>query len=69
MSFSDRYRPNPAFARLGDDFSDPVEPAEVPDFDACITPAGALRVTPAHLADKGGADGFYIARLRKIDTP
>jgi len=48
---------------------DPIEPAEVPDFDACITPAGALRVTPAHLADKGGADGFYIARLRKIDTP
>ena len=48
---------------------DPVEPAEVPDFDACITPAGAVRVTPAHLADKGGADGFYIARLRKIDTP
>jgi 16S rRNA (cytosine967-C5)-methyltransferase len=47
----------------------PVEPAEVPDFDACITPAGAVRVTPAHLADKGGADGFYIARLRKIDTP
>ena len=48
---------------------DPVAPAEVPDFDACITPAGAVRVTPAHLADKGGADGFYIARLRKIDTP
>lgn len=48
---------------------DPVEVAEVPDFDACITPAGAVRVTPAHLSDKGGADGFYIARLRKIDTP
>jgi 16S rRNA (cytosine967-C5)-methyltransferase len=48
---------------------DPIEPAEVPDFDACITPAGALRVTPAHIADKGGADGFYIARLRKIDSP
>ncbi len=48
---------------------DPVGAAEVPDFDACITPAGAVRVTPAHLAEKGGADGFYIARLRKIDTP
>lgn len=48
---------------------DPVTVADVPDFDACITPAGAVRVTPAHLADKGGADGFYIARLRKIDTP
>lgn len=48
---------------------DPVDAAEVPDFDACITSSGAVRVTPAHLADKGGADGFYIARLRKIDTP
>lgn len=48
---------------------DPLGAAEVPDFDACITPAGAVRVTPAHLAEKGGADGFYIARLRKIDTP
>ena len=47
---------------------DPVEPAEIPDFDACITPTGAVRVTPAHLPDKGGADGFYIVRLRKIDT-
>ena len=48
---------------------DPIEAAEVPDFEACITSVGAVRVTPAHLADKGGADGFYIARLRKIDTP
>lgn len=48
---------------------DPIVAAEVPDFDTCITSSGAVRVTPAHLADKGGADGFYIARLRKIDTP
>jgi len=25
-------------------------------------------VTPAHLADRGGVDGFFIARLRKKDT-
>ena len=48
---------------------DPIEAAEVPDFEACITSVGAVRVTPAHLTDKGGADGFYIARLHKIDTP
>lgn len=54
---------NDAFALV------PVAAAEVPDFDSCITPAGAVRVTPAHLSDRGGADGFYIARLRKIDTP
>lgn len=59
-----------AFLKRNETFElDPVEPAEVPDFETCITPAGAVRVTPAHLADKGGADGFYIARLRKIDTP
>lgn len=59
-----------AFLKRHEDFQiDPVEAAEVPDFDACITPAGAVRVTPAHLSDKGGADGFYIARLRKNDTP
>lgn len=59
-----------AFLKRNETFTlDPVTAPEVPDFDSCITPAGAIRVTPAHIADKGGADGFYIARLRKIDTP
>ena len=59
-----------AFLRRNGAFRlDPVGAAEVPDFDACITPAGAIRVTPAHLAGKGGADGFYIARLCKIAGP
>lgn len=59
-----------AFLKRNETFRlDPVTAPEVPDFDDCITPAGAVRVTPAHLADKGGADGFYIARLRKNDTP
>lgn len=43
--------------------------ADVPDFEACVTPEGYVRVTPAHLAEKGGVDGFFIARLRKKDTP
>lgn len=42
--------------------------ADVPDFGDCITPEGHVRVTPAHLAEKGGVDGFFIARLRKKDT-
>jgi protein adenylyltransferase len=30
MSISSAYRPNPAFSRLGDSFSDPVDPADFP---------------------------------------
>lgn len=43
--------------------------ADVPDFEDCVTPEGYVRVTPAHIADKGGVDGFFVARLRKKDTP
>ena len=31
-----------------------------------VTPAGDLRTLPCHLADKGGMDGFYAARLRRL---
>lgn len=48
---------------------DAIAAAEVPDFDACLTPEGYVRVTPAHLAERGGVDGFFVARLRKNDTP
>jgi 16S rRNA (cytosine967-C5)-methyltransferase len=30
-----------------------------------ITADGDLRTLPCHLAEKGGMDGFYAARLRK----
>jgi 16S rRNA (cytosine967-C5)-methyltransferase len=45
-----------------------IAAADVPDFKECIAPEGYVRVTPAHLADRGGVDGFFIARLRKKDT-
>jgi 16S rRNA (cytosine967-C5)-methyltransferase len=45
-----------------------IPQADVPEFEACIAPEGYMRVTPAHLAEKGGVDGFFIARLRKKDT-
>jgi 16S rRNA (cytosine967-C5)-methyltransferase len=45
-----------------------IAAADVPDFKECVLPEGYMRVTPAHLADKGGVDGFFIARLRKKDT-
>ncbi|PPR11193.1 MAG: Ribosomal RNA small subunit methyltransferase B [Alphaproteobacteria bacterium MarineAlpha11_Bin1] len=44
---------------------DPVEPSEVPGFESCINPDGFLQTTPAHLSEKGGVDGFFIARLKK----
>jgi 16S rRNA (cytosine967-C5)-methyltransferase len=31
-----------------------------------ITPDGDLRTLPCHLADKGGMDGFYAARLKRL---
>ncbi|MDA1326066.1 MAG: MFS transporter, partial [Proteobacteria bacterium] len=30
-----------------------------------LTPAGDMRTFPSHLAERGGMDGFYIARLRR----
>jgi 16S rRNA (cytosine967-C5)-methyltransferase len=33
-----------------------------------ITPDGDLRTLPCHLADKGGMDGFYAARLKRSET-
>jgi 16S rRNA (cytosine967-C5)-methyltransferase len=35
----------------------------VPLADA-LTPAGDLRTLPCHLAESGGIDGFFAARLR-----
>ncbi len=32
---------------------------------AAITPEGDVRTLPCHFADKGGLDGFFIARLRR----
>jgi 16S rRNA (cytosine967-C5)-methyltransferase len=31
-----------------------------------ITPDGDLRTLPCHLAEQGGMDGFYAARLRRM---
>ena len=42
----------------------PVQPAELPGLAGAITPAGDLRTLPSMWAERGGLDGFYIARLR-----
>lgn len=43
----------------------PVEPADLHGLAVDITAEGDIRTLPCHLAEQGGIDGFYIARLRK----
>lgn len=45
---------------------DPIQREELPGLAAAITPDGALRTTPALWADRGGLDGFYIRRWRRL---
>ena len=40
-----------------------IQPAELPGLEMAVTPTGDLRMLPHYLADQGGIDGFYIARL------
>ena len=50
---------HPNFARV------PVQAAEVGDLQDAVTPAGDMRTLPSQLADQGGLDGFFSARLIK----
>jgi 16S rRNA (cytosine967-C5)-methyltransferase len=43
----------------------PVARPELDGLQVDITPEGDVRTLPCHLADQGGVDGFYIARLRR----
>jgi 16S rRNA (cytosine967-C5)-methyltransferase len=43
----------------------PVARPELDGLQVDITPAGDVRTLPCHLAEQGGLDGFYIARLRR----
>ena len=45
---------------------EPVAPAEVGGLTELVTPAGDLRTLPCSLAELGGMDGFYAARLRAL---
>ena len=42
----------------------PVQPAELPDLADAITPRGDVRTLPSMWAERGGLDGFYVARLQ-----
>jgi 16S rRNA (cytosine967-C5)-methyltransferase len=41
----------------------PVRPEELPGLEEAITPAGDVRTLPSMWAERGGIDGFYVARL------
>jgi 16S rRNA (cytosine967-C5)-methyltransferase len=51
---------HPEFARV------PVTAEDVFGHSEWITADGDLRTLPCHLADKGGMDGFYAARLKRL---
>ena len=41
----------------------PIDPGEIGGLPGAITAEGDVRTLPCHLAEKGGMDGFFIARL------
>jgi len=45
---------------------EPVDPFLPEACRELVTSAGDLRTLPCHLGDKGGMDGFYAARLRRV---
>ncbi len=50
---------HPGFARVA------IAADEIGGLAACIAAEGDLRTLPCHLAESGGLDGFYAARLRR----
>ena len=54
------------FLRSRPDFQrEKIKPEEVPGLADALSEAGDLRTLPSQWAERGGIDGFYIARLRK----
>ncbi len=45
---------------------EPIRPEEVPGLDEAVTRAGHLRTLPCHWAERGGLDGFFVARFRRV---
>lgn len=46
----------------------PVAAGEVGGLAELLTPTGDVRTLPSHLAEQGGMDGFYAARLTRAAT-
>ena len=54
---------SPAGARASACSACRSKPGELPGLADAITPAGDVRTLPSMWAERGGMDGFYIARL------
>jgi len=54
---------HPEFARA------PISADELFGHSEWITPDGDLHTLPCHLPNKGGMDGFYAARMKRLETP
>lgn len=55
-----------AFLNTHNDFvRAPIAAEEIFGMRQCITPLGDLRTLPCHMAEQGGMDGFYAARLKR----
>ncbi|MEX2453083.1 MAG: transcription antitermination factor NusB [Rhodospirillaceae bacterium] len=52
-------------SRHGDFRRAPVRADEIPGFENCLTAEGDVVTLPGRLAQPGGMDGFYIARLQR----
>lgn len=44
----------------------PVSADEIGGLSALVTEAGDVRIFPFHMEERGGMDGFYMARLQKL---
>ena len=42
-----------------------ITPISLPELSECITSEGYIRALPFHMSEKGGMDGFFVARLVK----
>lgn len=47
----------------------PVERTDVAGLEHSVLPAGDVQTLPCHLADAGGVDGFFVARLKRRLPP
>jgi 16S rRNA (cytosine967-C5)-methyltransferase len=45
---------------------DAVSATEMPGLSDAIGPDGTVRILPSHWRERGGIDGFYIARLERV---
>jgi 16S rRNA (cytosine967-C5)-methyltransferase len=55
------------FLRQRRDFARvPITASELFGHSEWVDPQGDLRTLPCHLAEQGGMDGFFAARLRRL---